>query len=137
MKILDVADSWWLWKWFLTIDVTKRLFNPNLDIGVVCDQRASQPRSWRKVTKGLLNLGTWRKVIKGLLNLETGVGTSIKGLLNLNLDERQPKGFLTLELEERRSKGFLTLKPKLEYRSKGFSTLVWNCWDIDQRASLL
>ena len=55
---LDLAGGWWLWKWFLTNGVTKRLFNPNLENGVVYDQRASQPQSWWKVTKGFLNLGT-------------------------------------------------------------------------------
>ena len=110
-EIFYLTDSWWLWKWLLTSGLTKRLFNLDLEYGVFCDQRASQPQFWWKVTKGLLNL-------------ETGAEMLIKWLLYLNLDERKPKGFSTLELEERRSKGFSTLKPELECWSKDFSASI-------------
>ena len=146
LKIFDLADSWWLWKWLLTSGVTKRLFNSDLEYGVVCDQRASRPQSWRKVTKRLLNLGTWRKAIKWLLNLETEAVMLIKGLLYFNVDERQSKDFSTLEIEEKQSKGFSTLKPELECWSRDFSTSIlmkgnqrasqpWNLKKGNQRAS--
>ena len=37
MKIPDLANSWWLWKWFLAIGVTRKLSYPNLENGVVWD----------------------------------------------------------------------------------------------------
>ena len=140
MKILDLSGSWWLWKWFLTSGATKRLFNHDLKYGVVCDQRASQPWNWS-------------------CNADQRASQP-------RFDERQPKGFSPFDLEERRSKGFFNLEigtvcnqrsslPQskvvemsikglfylhlelLKCRSKVFSTSIWNCWNVDQRSSLL
>ena len=60
MKILDLAGSWWPWKWFLAIEVTRELFNLDFETGA----------------DGMS--------IKGLLLLWSGiVGVLIKGLLLL------------------------------------------------------
>ena len=74
MKILDLIDSWWT----LVIDVIKRLFNPNLETGAVCDQGAFQPRSWQR------NYLRPRGFSTSILVKEL---STIKGLFNLNLDE--------------------------------------------------
>ena len=155
MTLVMTLDKWGdqeafqSWPWMMK--VTKWLFNPNLENGVVYDQRVSQPQSWRKgfltlelelsATKGLLYLNLDERQPKCFSTLELELSAT-KGLLYLNLDERQPKVILTLELEERWSKGFSTLKLELsvtkgllylnldERQPKGFSTL-----ELEERRS--
>ena len=127
MKILDLAGSWWLWKWFLTIDVTKkRLFNPDLEYEVVCDQKASQPWSWQKVTKGFFYLET--EVVCDLRDFlpQSGVVYDLRASLpRFGVVEMSIKGLLYLNLDS------------LKCWLKVFSTPIWNCWNGDQRSSLL
>ena len=127
MKILDLASSWWLWKWFLTIDVTKkRLFNPDLEYEVVCDQKASQPWSWQKVTKGFFYLET--EVVCDLRAFlpQSGVVYDLRASLpRFGVVEMSIKGLLYLNLDS------------LKCWLKVFSTSIWNCWNIDQMSFLL
>ena len=100
------------------LSATKGLFNLDLDKGIVCDQRAFQPRSWRKVIKGLFNLETgvvcdqgafqhrsWRRNCLQLRGFSTSILTkeqsTTKGLFNLDLDNGivcDQRGFSTLIL---------------------------------------
>ena len=113
MKILDLSGSWWLWKWFLIIDVTKRLFNLDLKYEVVCDQKASLPRF------GLV-CDLRASLPRSGFVCDLRVCLPQSGLFEMSI-----KGLLYFSLE------------LLECRSKVFSTLIWTCWNVDQRSSLL
>ena len=73
--------------------------------------------------KGLLYLNLDERQPKGFSTLKFEERRSIKGLLNLEIEARMLiKGLLYFNLDERQPKGFSTLKLE-ERRSKGFSTL--------------
>ena len=139
MKILDLVGSWWLWKWFLTNGVTKRLFNLDLEHGIVCGQKTSQPQSWRKVTKGFLNLETGERWSKDFSTLKPELFMTERAILPQPelLKCQSRASLLRSELLKYRSKVFFTSIWTIEMLIKGFSTSIWSCWNVDQRSSLL
>ena len=88
------------WSWI--VEVTKRLFNLDLDLWrprgfstsilTKGSQGTFQPQNRSCGDKGSFQSRTWWKVTNGLFNLETGVVVT-KGLFNLNLDKRNEGAF--------------------------------------------
>ena len=125
--------------------MTKRLFNLDLDNGVVCDPRAYLPRSWRKEIKGQKGFSTLKLELSATqwllyLDLEFA-GVSIKGLLFINLEllKWRSKVFSTpIWTVETTIKGLLYSNLELlKWQSKVFYTPIWSCCNGNQRSSLL
>ena len=88
----------------MVIEVTKRLFNPNLELWrprafstsilMKGNQRAFEPQNWSCGDQGAFQPRSWWTVTKRLFNLD--------------LDEREPRIFSISKLELWRTRGFLT-----------------------------
>ena len=124
--------------------MTKRLFNPDLDNGVVCDPGAYWPRSGAiyDPRASLPRSGFCRSLYQRSSLFQSGVvEMAIKGFLYFNLEllKWQSKVFpISMWTVEMAIKGLLYSNLELlKCRSKVFSTSIWTCWSVDQMSSLL